>query len=253
MENTEQPRSVASHRFDNAKRRRPDHHARQAMLTPPYVLEPVRELLGGIGLDPCTEPDNPTGAALHYHLPMDGAALPWEASTIWCNPPYGETRGRWVARCIEAAAAGSKVVLLIPSHTDTRIFQQAMAASTSVLFVKARLRFGVLRENGRQEAASHGSALLGYGVDLSPLASLGTVVRRAEPPAELAYWWSPKVGSALDPKLAGWSENTGPHPDWDVTVYAKVAPQPRRPPSDWHAEMEKIQRLGDKLRREGKM
>ena len=39
---------VAAHRFDNAKRRRPDHHARQAMLTPPYALEPVRELLVGI-------------------------------------------------------------------------------------------------------------------------------------------------------------------------------------------------------------
>lgn len=59
--------SRASHRFDNAKRRRPDSHARQAMLTPPYVLEPIRELLGGIGLDPCTEPDNPTGP--HVLLP----------------------------------------------------------------------------------------------------------------------------------------------------------------------------------------
>ena len=54
--------SDASHRFDNAKRRRTDEHDRQAMATPPYVLEPIRSLLGGIGLDPCTDPDNPTGA-----------------------------------------------------------------------------------------------------------------------------------------------------------------------------------------------
>lgn len=66
----------ALHRFDNEKRRRPDHHARQAMLTPAYVLEPLRDLLGGIELDPCTEPDNPTRAVQFYHLPMDGCELP---------------------------------------------------------------------------------------------------------------------------------------------------------------------------------
>ncbi len=42
---------IAAHRFDNEKRRRPDTHARQAMLTPEYILGPVRSLLGGIGID----------------------------------------------------------------------------------------------------------------------------------------------------------------------------------------------------------
>ena len=163
---------VAAHRFDNAKRRRPDHHARQAMLTPPYVLEPVRELLDGIGLDPCTEPDNPTRADKWYSLPADGCALPWDAPTVWCNPPYGEARDRWVDRCI-TEGAHRKVVLLMPAHTETRTFQRALRACTSVLLVQARLRFGVLRENGRQEAASHGSAMFGFGVDLAPLRSLG--------------------------------------------------------------------------------
>lgn len=165
--------SEAAHRFDNAKRRRPDHHARQAMLTPAYVLEPVRELLGGIGLDPCTEPDNPTGARKFYHLPNDGCSLPWEAETVFCNPPYGAARDRWVDRCIEEGKQ-RKVVLLIPSHTETRVFQKALRACTSVVFVQARLRFGVLRENRRQEAASHGSALFGFAVDVSPLMHLGT-------------------------------------------------------------------------------
>jgi hypothetical protein len=168
---------VASHRFDNEKRRRPDHHARQAMLTPAYVLEPIRELLGGIGLDPCTEPDNPTRAAKFYHRPMDGCALPWDVASVFCNPPYGEARGRWVEKCIDAKRVGSRVVLLIPSHTETQIFQRALGHADSVLFVQARLRFGVLRENGRQEAASHGSAIFGFSVDLAPLAMLGTVVR----------------------------------------------------------------------------
>jgi hypothetical protein len=170
--------SVASHRFDNAKRRRPDDHARQAMLTPAYVLEPIRLLLNGIDLDPCTEPDNPTGASRYYHLPMDGCALSWDADTVFCNPPYGEVRNRWVDKCIEVGRGRTRVVLLIPSHTETRTFQRALGASSSALFVRARLRFGVLRENRRQEAASHGSAIFGFGVDLTPLQKLGTVVRK---------------------------------------------------------------------------
>jgi hypothetical protein len=168
--------SSAAHRFDNAKRRRPDEHARQAMLTPPYLLEPVRELVGGFGLDPCTEPDNPTKAAQWYCLPADGCALPWDADVVWCNPPYGEARDRWVDRCIDEGQR-RKVLLLIPSHTETRTFQRALKACTSVLLIQARLRFGVLRDNGRQEAASHGSALFGFGVDLSPLGSMGSVLK----------------------------------------------------------------------------
>jgi hypothetical protein len=168
--------TIAVHRFDNQKRRRPEHHARQAMLTPPYILAPVRRLLGGIELDPCTEPDNPTGADRFYCPPQDGCVLPWDARTD-VNPPYGEVRGRWVDRCIAEAGRGTKIVLLMPAHPDTRIFQQAFAACTTCVFVRGRLEFGLLRPNRRQEAASHGSALFGLGIDLAPLVDLGVVAK----------------------------------------------------------------------------
>ena len=165
----------APHRFDNAKRRRPEHHKRQAMLTPSYVLEPIRQLLHGIDLDPCTEPDNPTGARAFYCLPQDGCSEPWDGDAVFCNPPYGEARDRWVHKCIEEGRS-RRVVLLIPAHPDTRIFQTALIYARSVVFVKGRLKFGVLRENGRQEAASHGSAIFGFGVCVSPLYRLGVVM-----------------------------------------------------------------------------
>lgn len=146
------------------------------MLTPSYVVEPIRALLGGIELDPCTEPDNPTRATRFYTPPQDGATLPWDARTVFCNPPYGEARGRWVERCAEEGDF-RQVVLLIPSHTETRVFQSALARCDACLFVQARLRFGVVRANGRQEAASHGSAILGFGVDLKGLDVPGVLVR----------------------------------------------------------------------------
>lgn len=165
----------AASRFNNDLRYRDEAHPNQTQLTPPYVLEPVREALGGlIHLDPCTDPDNPTDALAYYTPPVDGAVESWAYPSIYCNPPYGKARERWVERCIEAGAAGSKVLLLIPAHTDTRIFQRAMEAASGCVLVKGRVKFGVLRPNRRQVAASHPSALIGWGdIDWMPLETLG--------------------------------------------------------------------------------
>jgi hypothetical protein len=129
--------------------------------------------LGGIGLDPCTTPDNPVDADTFFTPPTDGAAESWDADTIFCNPPYGEARVRWVRRCIGAGSRGKRVVLLIPAHTDTRIWHEAMATATSVLFLKGRVKFGIPRENGRQQAASHPSCLIGWNVNLAEIGHLG--------------------------------------------------------------------------------
>jgi hypothetical protein len=169
--------TVAAYRFSNALRRRPEADERQRCLTPSYILEPVRRLLGGIELDVCTEPNNPVGADRFYAPPQDGCALPWDARSIWVNPPYGLARERWVARCIAEAGRGARIVLLMPAATDTRTFQLAFGACATCLFIQGRVKFGVLRENRRQEAASHGSALFGFGVDLELLADLGVIAK----------------------------------------------------------------------------
>ena len=170
----------AAHRFDNDLRYRSGTHDMQRQLTPPYVLEPARQALGGlIDLDPCTEPDNPTAAAKIYTVDDDGLAQPWDAQAIYVNPPYGKAREPWVLRCVDAAAEGRSVVLLIPAHTDTRIFQKAMETASWVLLIKGRVKFGVLRQNRRQEAASHPSALIGWNADPGPVSHLGTLVSTA--------------------------------------------------------------------------
>jgi hypothetical protein len=175
---------TASSRFDNNLRYRAEDHPHQTQLTPGYILDPVRAALGGIELDPCTLASNPVGADRWYSLPHDGAALPWDARTIFVNPPYGKARERWVARCIEAATLGRRVVLLIPAHTDTRPFQMAAESSSHIVFIKGRVKFSVLRPNRRQVAASHPSALLCWNLpSADPLRHLGVVVeaRTASP------------------------------------------------------------------------
>jgi hypothetical protein len=168
---------TAAHRFDNALRYRAEDHPNQTALTPRYILDPVREALDGmIDLDPCTTADNPVGAVRFYSPPADGASLPWDGPTIYVNPPYGKARERWVRRCIRAGAEGKQVVLLIPAHTDTRIFQEAASTADALLFIRGRVKFGVLRPNRRQVAASHPSALIGWNVDLRPAAHLGLLI-----------------------------------------------------------------------------
>jgi DNA N-6-adenine-methyltransferase (Dam) len=168
--------STAAHRFDNDLRYRSEDHPQQTQLTPSYVLEPVREALDGIDLDPCTLESNPTGAQSFYYPPVDGAELPWGTGSIYVNPPYGKARERWVEKCILAAANGARVVLLIPAATDTRIFQCALSTSDGAVLIRGRVKFGVLRPNRRQVAASHPSALIGWNVDLDPCAHLGLCI-----------------------------------------------------------------------------
>lgn len=175
----------AATRFSNDLRYRAEDHPQQTQLTPAYVLEPVREALGGaIGLDPCTLPDNPCGASTFFHPPVDGAEQPWLAESIYVNPPYGKARERWVERCVQAGAEGRRVVLLIPAATDTRVWQRAMSSSTGAVLIRGRVKFGVLRPNRRQVAASHPSALIGWNVDLAPCAHLGLTITAPPAPGE---------------------------------------------------------------------
>lgn len=158
--------SVAAFRFNNDLRYRDASDPRNVQLTPEYVLGPVRESLGGwIDLDPCTEPDNPTGAYSFYTAEDDGLTKLWWSRSVYCNPPYGKAREPWVDRCIEAAQRGVLVILLIPAHPDTRTFQKAAESSDWVLFIKGRLKFGIPRSNGRQLASSHPSALIGWNCE----------------------------------------------------------------------------------------
>ena len=170
----------------NDLRYRDGDHPNQTQFTPSYVLEPVRVDLGGsIGLDPCTTSDNPVGATYFYTAEDDGLdtinSSWWYAPTeeisfiesVFVNPPYSKAREPWVERCITAGDRGQKVILLIPAATDTRIFQKAVRSAEAVVFVKGRVKFGTLRPNRRQHAASHPSALIGWNTDLEACSALG--------------------------------------------------------------------------------
>lgn len=187
--------TTAAHRFDNDRRYRDGDHPSQTWFTPEYVLGPVRTDLGGsIGLDPCTTSSNPVGAEIFHTVAEDGLAKSWGdggwSPSVFVNPPYGKAREPWVRKCIEAGACDQRVILLIPAATDTRIFHQALGTADAVVFVRGRVKFGVLRPNRRQVAASHPSALVGWNVTLDACASLGFKVKPDAHASTCRIHWS---------------------------------------------------------------
>jgi len=101
-------------------------------------------------LDPCSNSFSTVGADVEYCLPdRDGLVLPWDAATIFVNPPYGKdmargTRiGHWFARAVGAAAAGSEVIMLVPVAPNTRHWKQFVwpVASGVCFLYRSRLKF----------------------------------------------------------------------------------------------------------------
>lgn len=138
--------------------------------TPLWLVDRIREALGGeIELDPCTTDLNPTKARRTYTPANDGILQPWNAQTIYMNPPYGRTIQHWIEKARTAAAAGSKVIILVPSRTCSAWFHGAMEDATDVLFLRGRLQFGDTGDN-----APFPNVIMSYNVSLEPLADLGT-------------------------------------------------------------------------------
>lgn len=94
-------------------------------------------------LDPCSTHDN-AKCDKHYTIEEDGLIQDWSGHTVFCNPPYGKDISKWVEKCFnESKKDHTKVVLLIPSRTDTKYFHNFIYKKASdIRFVKGRLKFG---------------------------------------------------------------------------------------------------------------
>jgi phage N-6-adenine-methyltransferase len=107
--------------------------------TPEVVLWRVHRL-GPIGLDPCTDVDNPCNAATF--MTRDGLERSWAGhGLVYCNPPYGRAIKHWIAKCATEAAAGVEIIALVPSRTDTAWWHEAYTTCQSVAFWMGRLTF----------------------------------------------------------------------------------------------------------------
>lgn len=117
--------------------------------TPQKYVSAVTVALGGtIGLDPCSNDTSIVASTRSYSLSLgtDGLVLPWDASTIFVNPPYGKdpvenaTLGRL---CAKAGSSNSEVIALVPVATNTRHWKESVwpCASAIAFLYDTRLKF----------------------------------------------------------------------------------------------------------------
>ena len=94
----------------------------------------------GFNLDACADDQNHK-CPVYITKDQDGLTYDWGGYCVWCNPPYSEMP-MWAKKCYEEGhKPNTTVVMLIPSRTDTRWFQNYILHRAEVRFIKGRLRF----------------------------------------------------------------------------------------------------------------
>ena len=137
-------------------------------------------------LDPCSTHENHK-CDTYFTLEDDGLNKDWSGHTVFCNPPYSVAenpckknckkkkcvkRGYhiteyvpgqedWIEKCHKENKNNNvKVVMLIPSRTDTIAFHKYIykKPNVEIIFVKGRLKFG-----GSKDSAPFPSMVVVFG------------------------------------------------------------------------------------------
>ena len=97
----------------------------------------------GFTLDAAASADN--ALCVSYFTQDDDALRQDWTGSVWCNPPYGRTLGRWLAKARRSAESGSAdvVVVLVPARTDTAWWHEHVMRADEVRLVAGRLRFSL--------------------------------------------------------------------------------------------------------------
>ena len=110
-------------------------------------------------LDPAGAEQN-TPSDLHckyvWSRRQDGLAHDWFGH-VWLNPPYGPRGVPFIDRMITHGDG----LLLLPSRTETAVYQRCLAAADAVCFLRERLWF--FRDDGVTGRSSFGSTLFAFG------------------------------------------------------------------------------------------
>lgn len=141
--------------------------------TPHDLFDQLDQEFGPFDLDPCGQRETHYSAWKITHRGglcydgstpvLDGLTQPWRGK-VYMNPPYGREMPRWVERAVGMVEDGiaELVVALIPSRTDTRMWQRYVLKQTGpmrgvtycvdahpllevVRFLPGRLKFGGMK------------------------------------------------------------------------------------------------------------
>lgn len=136
--------------------------------TPPELVEYVRQVLGGvIELDPASShaAQQVVKAQRYFTKEDDALGKPWDASTVFLNPPYSrKLLPAFVAKLLtEQERWGFKAVVLVNNATETKAAQRLLNAATCVQFLDGRVKF-LAPDLQKRKTPLQGQMLLGFGI-----------------------------------------------------------------------------------------
>ena len=166
----------------------------------------VRQVLGGIDLDPCSDPEMTVPAKDHYR--EGGLEKPW-VGRIYANPPYGAGLGKWVdkARSEFESGAAKEIILMLPCHSETPYFHRLAEYDRCEIEGKVKFVHGDGEHKGKALPIPWGSVVFYLGPNrakfYSVFAHRGAVLRSLRSEEEAAREVVPRKPMAKAATLDG--------------------------------------------------
>lgn len=132
--------------------------------TPPEIVDAARDVMGGIDLDPasCELANQTVRATRFFTIEDDGIMQQWHGR-VWLNPPYARrVIEHWIDQLISEYRAGrtTEWMALVNNATDTKWAQRLLAHSSSVCFLRGRIRFDT--PSGKRKPGALQGQLIAY-------------------------------------------------------------------------------------------
>lgn len=109
--------------------------------TPLDLFNPLNNEFNFI-YDLCALPGN-TKCNFYFSPEDDSLKQDWYKINgyCWLNPPYGKDIIKWLEKAYTESKKGAKIVILIPSRTDTKYWHKYCMNASEMRFIKGRVKF----------------------------------------------------------------------------------------------------------------